>query len=91
MYYFCHIFPHMEMDVELSFSIIMAISTAIGLLVKQQTDKTKMMAEIKSLRHKYDDIHGDVKVAFRKHQDDIKEILSDIQEIKLLLAKNQVQ
>jgi hypothetical protein len=61
------------------FEFLLVAGSVIGVWIKHQVDYAKLVGRVETL----EDANGDFKR-------DVKKILDDIQEIKLLLAKNKV-
>ena len=68
------------MDALTQFELISMMAALIGMWLKFQNDFTTLKSRVKVLEMD----HGDLKA-------NIDTLLKEIQEIKLLLAKNQVQ
>lgn len=66
-------------DTLTQFELITIVGALIGMWIKFQTDFTHLKARVKSLEND----NGELK-------QNIRQLLEDIQEIKLLLAKNKV-
>lgn len=68
-----------EMDALTQFEMLAIVGSLIGMWVKFQTDYTTLKARV----HAIENDNGELK-------QNLKQLLEDIQEIKLLLAKNKV-
>lgn len=68
-----------NMDAITQFELLAIVGSLIGMWVKFQTDYTTLKSRVKVLEAD----NGELK-------QNIKQLLEDIQEIKLLLAKNKV-
>ena len=62
------------------FEFLVVASTLIGGWIKFQSEYNKLSSRVKVLE-----------MDNREFKDDVKQLLKDIQEIKLLLAKNKVE
>lgn len=67
------------MDTLTQFELLSIVGALIGMWIKFQTDFTHLKARVNSLEND----NGELK-------QNIRQLLEDIQEIKLLLAKNKV-
>lgn len=68
-----------NMDAITQFELLAIVGSLIGMWIKFQTDYTTLKARV----HALENDNGELK-------QNIKQLLEDIQEIKLLLAKNKV-
>ena len=68
-----------DMDALTQFELLAIVGSLIGMWVKFQTDYTTLKSRVKVLEAD----NGELK-------QNIKQLLEDIQEIKLLLAKNKM-
>ena len=68
------------MDALTQFELLAIVGSLIGMWIKFQGDYAGLKARVRSLEND----NGELR-------QNIKQLLEDIQEIKLLLAKNQVQ
>ena len=69
----------LKMDTLTQFELLAIVGSLIGMWIKFQTDYTALKARV----HNLENDNGELK-------QNIKQLLEDIQEIKLLLAKNKV-
>lgn len=67
------------MDAITQFELLAIVGSLIGMWIKFQNDYTNLKARVRSLEND----NGELK-------QNLKQLLEDIQEIKLLLAKNKV-
>ena len=68
------------MDAITQFELLAIVGSLIGMWIKFQADYTALKSRVRVLEND----NGELR-------QNIKQLLEDIQEIKLLLAKNQVQ